>query len=256
MFDLWGDTVPTPLPNLNLDDLDTPLKDKLDWEKELLGVYVSEHPLSSIAPALANSATALCGGIDVEMAGEKVIVAGMVTSIRQLYTRDRRPFVIAILEDLDGSIEVAAWSEVYGQTKEMWQEGKILLVEGVVKARDDHPTINCFRVRQYQTDGESAKDSQNGTAPSTAAASPPPPLPRKIVIIITQSDRTEEDVTRFKEVMETLSRYPGQDTVLISVITPDESVNMKIPTTINYCPELAREIDGILGENSLKWYLK
>jgi len=247
MFDLWGDTVPTPLPNLNLDDLDTPLKDKLDWERELLGVYVSEHPLSSMAPALANAATALCGGIDVEMVGEKVIIAGMVTSIRQLYTRDRRPFVIATLEDLDGSIEVTAWSEVYSQTKEMWQEGKILLVEGMVKSRDDRATINCFRVRQYLADSESPKE----TEPSAL-----PPVPRKIVIHITQSDRTEDDVVRLKEVMDALARYPGQDTVLISVVTPDESVNMKMPNTINYCPELAKEIDNILGENSLKWSLK
>jgi DNA polymerase-3 subunit alpha len=247
MFDLWGDTVPTPLPNLNLDDLDTPLKDKLEWEKELLGVYVSEHPLSSIAPALANAATALCGGIDVDMVGEKVIVAGMVTSIRQLYTRDKRPFAIATLEDLEGSIEVTAWSEVYSQTKEMWQEGKILLVEGIVKARDDRATINCFRARQYQTDSESPKEIEPAS---------PPPVPRKIVINITQSDKIEEDVTRLNEVMDALSRYPGQDTVLISVVTPDESVNMKMPNTINYCPELAKEIDNILGENSLKWYLK
>ena len=247
MFDLWGDTVPTPLPNLNLDDVDTPLKDRLEWERELLGVYVSEHPLSSMAPALANAATALCGGIDVEMAGEKVIIAGMVTSIRQLYTRDRRPFVIAILEDLDGSIEVTAWSEVYNQTKEMWQEGKILLVEGMVKSRDDRATINCFRVRQYQTDSESPKETEPAA---------PPPVPRKIVINITQSDRTEDDVVRLQEVMDALARYPGQDTVLISVVTPDEAVNMRMPNTINYCPELAKEIDGILGENALKWSLK
>jgi DNA polymerase-3 subunit alpha len=247
MFDLWGDTVPTPLPNLNLDVLDTPLKDKLDWERELLGVYVSEHPLSSMAPALANAATALCGGIDVEMVGDKVIIAGMVTSVRQLYTRDRRPFVIATLEDLDGSIEVAAWSEVYSQTKEMWQEGKILLVEGQVKSRDDRATISCFKVRQYQTDSDSPKEIEPVA---------PPPVPRKIVINITQSERTEEDVTRLKDVMDALARYPGQDTVLISIVTPDESVNMKMPNTINYCPELAKEIDGILGEHSLKCHLK
>ncbi|MCJ7828793.1 MAG: DNA polymerase III subunit alpha [Dehalococcoidia bacterium] len=247
MFDLWGDTVPTPLPNLNLGDLDTPLKDKLDWERELLGVYVSEHPLSSMAPALANAATALCGGIDVEMVGEKVIIAGMVTSIRQLYTRDRRPFVIATLEDLDGSIEVTAWSEVYSHTKEMWQEGKILLVEGVVKSRDDRVSINCSRVRQYQTDSESPRETEPAISP---------PAPRKIVINITQSDRTEEDVTRLNQVMDVLARYPGQDTVLLSIVTPEEAVNMKMPNTINYCPELDKEIDNILGENSLKWYQK
>ena len=243
MFDLWGDTVPTPLPDLNLDHLDAPLKDKLEWEKELLGVYFSEHPLASIASKLANSITTLCGGIDSEMVGEKVIIAGMVTSMRQLYTKDRRPFVIATLEDLDGSIEVTAWSEVYSQTREMWQEGQILLVEGTVKSRDDRVNINCFRVRQYQTDSESEQELKPDTSP---------PLPRKITINITQRDETEEDVARLTHVMNVLARYPGQDTVLLTIITAEETVNMKMPNTINYCPELAQEINSLLGDNSLR----
>ena len=243
MFDLWGDTVPAPLANLNLNHLDASLKDKLDWERELLGVYFSEHPLASVAPKLANAATTLCGGIDAEMVGEKVIIAGMVTSMRQLYTRDRRPFVIATLEDLDGSIEVAAWSEVYSQTKEVWQEGKILLVEGTVKLRDDRVSVNCFRVRQYQPDSETGQETKPAVSP---------PLPRKITINITQSDETEKDVTRLNQVMDILARYSGQDTVLLNIVTTEEAINMKLPDTTSYCPELAQEIDSLLGDNSLR----
>jgi len=243
MFDLWGDTVPAPLPNLNLDHLDVPLKDKLDWERELLGVYFSEHPLASVASKLVNATTTLCGGIDAEMVGEKVIIAGMVTSIRQLYTRDRRPFVIATIEDLDGNIEVTAWSEVYNQTKEVWQEGKILLVEGTVKLRDDRVNVNCYRVRQYQPDSEEGQETKSATQPS---------LPRKITVNIAQSDETEEDVTRLNQVMDILARYPGQDTVLLTIVTTEETVSMKLPNTISYCPELAQEIDSILGGNSLR----
>jgi len=242
MFDLWGDTVPAPLPELNLEQFDAPLKDKLDWERELLGVYFSEHPLSSIAPKLATATTALCGGIDAEMVGEKVVIAGMVTSTRQLYTRDRRPFVIATLEDLDGSIEVTAWSEVYSQTREIWQEGKILLVEGVVKMRDDRASINCFRVRQYQPGDEDGQE----TKPVT------PTLPRKIRINISPSDEADEDLTRLSQVIDILNQYPGQDTVMLTVITPEETVNMKLPNTTSYCPELAQEINSTLGNNSLK----
>jgi DNA polymerase-3 subunit alpha len=243
MFDLWGDTVPAPLPSLNLDHLDIPLKDKLDWERELLGVYFSEHPLTSIAPKLVNTTTTLCGGIDAEMVGEKVIIAGMVTSMRQLYTRDKRPFVIATIEDLDGNVEVTAWSEVYNQTKEVWQEGKILLVEGAVKLRDDRVSVNCYRVRQYQP------DSEEGQEPKPAAQ---PSLPRKITINITQTDKTEEDVTHLSKLMDILARYPGQDTVLLTIVTTEETVNMKLPNTISYCPELAQEIDSILGDNNLR----
>jgi len=243
MFDLWGDTVPAPLPSLDLNHLDIPLKDKLDWERELLGVYFSEHPLTSVAPKLVNTTTALCGGIDAEMVGEKVVIAGMVTSMRQLYTRDRRPFVIATLEDLDGNIEVTAWSEVYNQTKEVWQEGKILLIEGAVKLRDDRVSVNCYKVRQYQTDGEEEQETKPTTQPQ---------LSRTITINIAQTDKTEEDVTRLNQVMDILNRYPGQDTVVLTIVTGEETVNMKLPNTINYCPELAQEADSILGDNSLK----
>jgi DNA polymerase-3 subunit alpha len=243
MFDLWGDTVPPPLPNLNLDHLDTPLKDKLEWERELMGVYFSEHPLTSVASKLVNTTTALCGGIDAEMVGEKVIIAGMITSMRQLYTRDQRPFVIATIEDLDGSIEVTAWSEVYNQTREVWEEGKILLVEGAVKLRDDRVSVNCYRVRQYQP------DSEEGQEPKPAAQ---PPIPRKITINIAQTDKTEEDVTRLNKLMDILTHYPGQDTVLLTIATTEETVNLKLPNTISYCPELAQEIESILGDNSLR----
>lgn len=243
MFDLWGDTVPIPLPDLNLDNTDVSLKEKLDWEKELMGVYFSEHPLASVAPKLANATTTLCGAISAEMANETVIIAGMVSTMRQLYTRDRRPFIIATLEDLDGSIEVTAWPEVYNQTKDMWQEGKILLVEGTVKLRDDRLSVNCYRAREYQTNG----DKSDGTEPVVQTI-----LQRRIRISMNQSDNTEDDVSRLHQVKDILSRYPGKDKVQFTLVTPEETVHMKLPNTTNYCPELKREIASILGDNCLK----
>jgi len=251
MFDLWGDTVPIPLPDLNLENSDVSLKEKLDWEKELLGIYFSEHPLVSVAPKLANAATTLCGAVSPEMVGETVIVAGMVSTMRQLYTRDRRPFVIATVEDLDGSISVTAWPEVYNQTKDMWQEGEILLIEGAVKLRDEQVSINCFRARQYQPDSE---DNHN-TKPVAKQVSKPvtkPEPPRKLIISINQSDKAEDDVSQLQNVKEVLSHYPGKDKVQITIITPEETFNLKMPQTVSYCTELAQEITSILGNNSIR----
>ena len=52
--------------------------------------------------------------------------------------------------------------------------------------------------------------------------------------------------------MDILVRYPGQDTVLLTIATAEETVNMKLPNTISYCPELAQEIDSTLGNNSFR----
>ncbi len=247
MFDLWGDTVPTPLPNFDLEYFDVSLKEKLEWEKELLGVYFSEHPLAAIAPKLAKTVTALCGEIDGEMAGEKVVVAGMVTSIRQLLTRDMKPFAIATLEDLVGTVEVTVWSDIYSQTREIWQEGHILLVEGIVRVKDDRVSINCQKVRQYQ------EGDNTGVANSLPGLSiQPQTTPRKIIINITPSDNAEEDIKRLEQVLAVLNRYPGRDTVFIAITADTQTINMKLPNRAGYCPELALEISRVLGDESVR----
>jgi len=80
MFDLWGESMPVPLPSLELGGADIPIREKLAWEKELMGVYLSEHPFSPFANKI-DSGT-LCGQIDAELAGQTVSVAGMVASVR------------------------------------------------------------------------------------------------------------------------------------------------------------------------------
>ena len=80
------------------------------------------------------------------MVGQTVAVAGIVTSARELLTRKGRPFVSAVIEDLDGSVEVTAWSEVYEPTRQLWVESTILLVEGRVSQRQDRVQLDCLRV--------------------------------------------------------------------------------------------------------------
>ena len=151
MFDLWGEAMPAPLPSLDLPAAEITIKEKLAWERELMGVYLSEHPFSAFATKVPveNNAT-LCGHIDAELAGQTVTVAGMVASVHPSFTRDRRPFASVVLEDLDGRVEVMVWPKVYANTRDLWQEGNILLVEGKVRLRDDRVQLSCDYVRRYE----------------------------------------------------------------------------------------------------------
>ena len=132
---------------------------------------------------------------------------------------------------------------MYSRTKELWQEGKILLVEGTVKLRDEQVNINCYRARQYPPTDEENQETQPVTQP---------PLQRKLIININQSDKAEEDEKRLHQVTDVLSRYPGQDIVQLVILTPEQMVSLELPKTTNYCPELAQEINNILGANSLR----
>ena len=257
MFDLWGEATPAPLPSLDLEVADIPTKEKLAWEKELLGVYLSEHPFNSFASNMTLETT-LCGQIDAELAGQTVIVAGMVTSVRQLFTRDRHLFASAILEDLDGSIEVMVWPNVYASTKELWEEGNILLVEGKVRLRDDRVQLNCDYVRHYQpqaTQGEEVVTSQPGEAPVVAeetTAYTAPVKGRQLVISITQTNDEASDTAYLHKLIDTFKDFPGQDEVSLRVTNEEKVINLKLSNiATNYCPELHQQLVELVGEDGL-----
>ena len=236
MFDLWGESVPVPLPDLELQGGHADLKEKLAWERELMGAYISEHPFSRAATKLTSLTTALCGELDEGMAGQDVVIAGMVSAVNQLYTRAGRPFVNATLEDLNGRAEVTAWPEVYERTKELWIEGNILLVEGKVQVRRDRLQLSCERVRQYQPE-----DIQ-----------PAPPTRRSLMINIAQTDNEESDVMLLHQISAVLKDYPGGDDVRLRVMQEDEVTSLKLPEmTTGYCHELHQRLAAIVGEEAL-----
>ena len=75
--------------------------------------------------------------LEPSMAGKMVSVAGQVVSVAQRQTRNDRPFLIATLGMMDGPIEVAVWENVLKETPGLWEEGRLVLVKGTVRERDE-----------------------------------------------------------------------------------------------------------------------
>ena len=259
MFDLWGQTASVPLPGLELEAADAPTKEKLDWEKELMGVYLSEHPFSPFANKVSSENTTLCGQIDAEMAGQTVIVAGMLASIRYLFTKDGRPFASAVLEDLDGRVEVMVWPKVYTDTRDLWQEGNILLAEGKVKLREERVQLNCDHVRLYQpetTEVETVTTSQPAEASvdaEEAAANTAAIKNRQLVISISQTSDEAHDTAYLQRLIDTIKEFNGEDEVSLRVANEEKVINLKLSNIYtNYCPELHQRLVELVGENGIR----
>jgi DNA polymerase-3 subunit alpha len=242
MFDLWGASVTTPLPSLNLDNVDVSIKEKLNWEKELLGVYFSEHPLSSLSSSLANLATAFCGQINQDMIGQSVIVAGILTEVRNLSTRDGRPFVIATLEDLDGSIEVTVWTETYMRSREIWNEGEVLLIEGKVRQREDKVNINCTSAKKYEIEVANSSDSMQPEESD---------LQYKITVAIDDREGDENNVSKIHRLMDLFNAYPGEDSVNLAVMTSSGITYLELEPA-RFCKELNEELTEVVGNSNIK----
>ncbi len=256
MFDLWGETMPVPMPSLDLTGADISTKEKLAWERELMGVYLSDHPFSQFASKTDSQNTTLCGQIDAEMAGQTVIVAGMVASVRSLLTRGGQPFASAVLEDLDGRIEVMVWSKVYTDTRDLWQEGNILLVEGKVRVRDDRVQLNCDSVRVYQLEAaqvEEAPSIQSAEAPAADKKTTAPPESRRLVISMSQTSDEAGDIASLHKLLDILGDFPGQDEVSLRVSNEDRIINLKLSSIYtNYCPELHQRLAELVGDEGIK----
>jgi len=243
MFDLFGKNVDVPLPALDLEDFDVTLQEKLSWEKELMGIYFSEHPLTAMASRLAEHATVLCGEINNEMAGEKVIVAGMVTAVRHVTTRNNRLFVIATFEDLNGSIEVTVWSDVYTQTQDLWADGSILLVEGYVRVREDRANINCTKVSRYDSEPTRSEPPKTEPVKPENGRKNNHAKPRTLIINIRQSDDSQKDLEHLQKVMGVLRKHPGNDSVQLAIRRGEEITRMEVPDIkVDYSDELLSEL--------------
>ena len=236
MFDLWGQSSAATKVDYSQGEEEVSPKQKLMWERELLGVYFSQ-PLDFLSREVSSPGTVSCGEINRDMADETVTVKGMVVSVREAHTKDNRPFVVASIEDLDAGIEAIAWPRLYESTQRIWQEGNILSIKGVVKVRDGEVQLNCQEAMLLPVRQEVLKEPQG----------------RHVMIDVNQSGDAEKDIECLHRIVDILKGHPGQDRVSLAVVGDGEITNLEMPNmTINYCPELAGELSEIVGEGNIR----
>jgi DNA polymerase-3 subunit alpha len=141
LFDLGVEEVSgmeRPLPQAT----EVPVRERLRWEKELLGLYLSEHPMGEIAEQVGAFVTAYSGDLkDESLDGQRIVVGGIVTGFRRVITRASQTMGVATLEDLQGSLEVVVFPKLFEQTAATWTEGAVLLVAGRVDHRGEEVSV-------------------------------------------------------------------------------------------------------------------
>jgi DNA polymerase-3 subunit alpha len=246
MFDMLGQSVGVPLPGLELPDVDVPTQEVLAWEKELLGTYLSEHLFTSMSRRLASDVDVFCGNVDEDMVGQIITTAGVVTSVRQSFTKDKRPFVSAILEDFAGSLEVTAWPNVYERTKDCWQEGQTLLVKGKVKSRNDGAQLDCYTVSLHQSDRDEVPIEEDATRAE------PGRRRCRLNIGLPTSEDASADIDRLRDLVDLLKRYPGGDQVCLTIMTDEGPTKLQMQDlSIDYGPDLRSQIHDLIGDQDV-----
>jgi hypothetical protein len=113
-------------------------EEKLRLEKELLGLYLSDHPLRRISAELAKLSDTQAVEVTSALQDTEVRVAGLVREVRRVVTRKGQIMAYAQLEDLTGSVDVVLFPRVFEQTRLLFEPDKVVVVQGRVDARADH----------------------------------------------------------------------------------------------------------------------
>jgi DNA polymerase-3 subunit alpha len=246
MFDLFGQEVDTPTPEVALsDEIDATPQEQLHWERELLGTYVSQHPLQAAERALQGRVDAQLSELTEDMAGRTVTVAGLVNNIRLLTTRKGDTFCAVMLEDLSGSAELTVWPEQYRATKEIWEPNKIVVARASIRSRNDRLTIAVDRANVWDEDAEPRAIAAPPKIPALpappaalpapepvvpppppVAAAPPPPAPASagtvapaLWISLSESDDAAADSELLERMEHLLRGVPGEHAVFLRIQT-------------------------------------
>jgi DNA polymerase-3 subunit alpha len=127
-----------PLPSAT----EVPVRERLRWEKELLGLYLSEHPMGEVAEQVGRFVTAYSSDLrDESLDGQRIVVGGIVTGVRTVITKAKATMAIVTMEDLQGTIEVVVFPRLYEQTMSTWRDGEILLVAGRVDHKGEEASL-------------------------------------------------------------------------------------------------------------------
>jgi len=136
---LFGGTDEKPThPPIGSDEYEKP--ELLRLEKETLGVYVSEHPLTGIRDQLRRKTDCNLSDMERRRDGEVVTVGGIVGAIKQLTTKKGEPMVFMRLDDLTGSTEIVVFNSVYAASRELLVPDRVLVVKGRVDHKQEGET--------------------------------------------------------------------------------------------------------------------
>ena len=210
-----------------------PASQELGMEKELLGFYVTGHPLKAYEEDLRAFTTAEMRRLDqVNGRQDNVVVGGIVTEIKPIVDRNGKTMAFVTLEDFSGSGEVLVFSEPYSMHRELVTIDSLILVHGHISKKEEDNKIIASEI-----------------IPLTEAREK---LVRSVVVTLNSDQVTDENITSLKDVIGT---YPGDCDVMIEVSAPDQDlVNVKAGTSFRVRPadELLKTIRSTLGTKGVR----
>jgi DNA polymerase-3 subunit alpha len=228
---LWGEDEPQQVAKVP-DRPEWTKKDKLAFEREMLGLYVSDHPLAGLEIPLAKHASTsihdLLASDDVQD-GDQVTVAGLITSVQHRVAKSSgNPYGMITVEDFDGEVTVMFMGKTYTEFQSMLQADAILVVRGRVSRRDDGLNLHA----------------QSAFSPELGSGDASGPL----TLVLPEQRATEAVVGELAAMLE---RHRGDTEVRLRLHRGSTAKVFEVPMPVTVTADLFGELKGLLGPQCL-----
>ncbi len=230
-FDLFGGESMTQVAGLDI-EIPTFEWDKttlLTFEREMLGLYVSDHPLLGVEHILrSNTDMSISSLLSDESAVDGMVtLGGLITGVQRKVSRTGSSWAIVTLEDLEGAIEVLFFANTYNQYALTLIEDRVVTVRGRFERRDDVVRFTALEMKSLDV--------------STGPVGP-------LLISLPISQCTPPIVDRMKEI---LRSHPGKREVHMQIDDQGVLTTMKIDALVTASPSLSADLKSILGPDCL-----
>jgi len=120
-------------------------KQRLNWEKELLGLYISDHPVKEYKEYFRKMATPI-KEITQQLVGQNINVGGVISKIDKIYLKNQKTMLFVTVEDMESKLEILVFPKTLEATGSVWEEEKIILVSGKLSDKDGQFKLLCDTV--------------------------------------------------------------------------------------------------------------
>ncbi|MCJ1674228.1 MULTISPECIES: DNA polymerase III subunit alpha [unclassified Rathayibacter] len=207
-------------------------RDKLAFERDMLGLYVSDHPLAGLETELAKHYSTTIADLLVSESigdGETVVVAGLVTSVQHRMAKaSGNQYGMIQVEDFGGEITCMFMGKAYQEFAPALTNDSIVVVRGRVSMRDDGMNLHAFSLFAP----EMSQDGDSGP----------------LTVSMPESRATTDTVSQLSDV---LIRHSGRTEVRLKLIKGDTARVFEVPFPVRITPDLFGELKSLLGPNCL-----
>lgn len=222
---------------------------RLAYEKDLLGVYLADHPLRSLQMRMRQMGILPCNQLAEMADGAQARIAGVIINVRAVRTKRGDRMAIVTIEDLSGTMSVAAFPNVYEEHKSLLTKDNVVIIEGKVKHRDRLRADDqeggetlvemvCDKVHPLANGNSPDKNGDgNGNGKHTA---------RTLHIRLTPVHRAALRVLR-----EILTRQPGDARLVLHVDAGKKRFRVISPLSVDISDSTQRDLQRIVGRDSV-----